>query len=149
MRLFPNRKGNPGSKWAFWRWYDITLDGELYLSRLNLIKTPLFSLKLHWIHRPDPDRDLHDHPWWFASFVLRGGYVEYLSEHPRIFKGRPKRVRWFNFKNKETAHRIAEVAPKTLTLILTGPKDRKKDWGFYDAETLKFTHWRDYAGAES
>lgn len=146
MRLFPNRKGDPSKRWAFWRWYDIVLDDELYLSRLNLIKTPLFSVKLHWIHRPDPDRDLHCHPWWFISFVINGGYVEYLSETPRCVRGRPRYVNFFNFKNKTTAHRIAEVEPDTITLVISGPKDYKKEWGFYHAETLQFTHWRDYIG---
>ena len=80
MRLFANRVGTPASKWAFWRWYDIVLEGEPYLTRLNLIKTPWFSVKLHWILRPDPDRDLHCHPWRFVSFVLRGGYEEYESK---------------------------------------------------------------------
>ena len=146
MRLFANRIGNPASKWAFWRWYDIVLDGELYLTRLNLIKTPWFSVKLHWIHKPDPDRDLHDHPWVFVSFILRGGYVEYESKNPSQEKGKPKSITCFNYKNKITAHRIAEVVPNTLTLVISGPKDRVKSWGFYDAETLEFTHHKDYEG---
>ena len=144
MRLFPKRVGIPSNKWAFWRWFDIVLDGDLYLSRLNLIKTPLFSIKLHWIHRPDPDRDLHDHPWWFFAVVLWGGYLEYESKNPTSQKGEPRRIRWWNFKNKKTAHRIAEVLPNTMTLIVSGPKDQEKEWGFYDAETLKYTDWRTY-----
>lgn len=146
MRLFPNRRGQPAAKWALFRWYDIILDGELYLSRLNLLKTPWFSIKLHWIHRPDPDRDLHDHPWWFVSFVLRGGYEEYESEYPRIFPGQPRQINWFNFKNKTTAHRISQVKPNTITLIVSGPKDREKDWGFYDRDTLEYTPWNEYEG---
>lgn len=146
MRLFPHRTGDPGKKWALWRWYDIVLDGELYLRRLNLLKTPWFSIKLHWILRPDPDRDLHDHPWVFLAFVLSGGYTEYVSKEPRRFRGKARRVDFWNFKNKKTAHRIASVEPNTVTLVISGPKDRKKEWGFYDAENLKFTHWRDYTG---
>ena len=144
MRLFGNRKGKPSERWALWRWYDIRLDGELYLTRLNLIKTPWFSIKLHWIHRPDPDRDLHDHPWWFISLVLRGGYMELESKDPARKRGEPRLVKRWNFKNKTTAHRIAEVKPNTLTLILSGPKDTAKEWGFYDAETMQFTHNKVY-----
>lgn len=146
MRLFSNRVGKPAEKWAFWRWYDIILEGELYLSRLNLLKTPWFSVKLHWIHRPDPDRDLHDHPWWFASLVLSGGYEEYESRDPANQPGQARDINWFNYKNKTTAHRISKVKPNTITLILAGPKDREKDWGFYDADTLKFIHWKEYEG---
>ena len=144
MRILGNRKGKPSEKWALWRWYDITLDGEPYLTRLNLLKTPWFSVKLHWIHRPDPDRDLHDHPWWFVSLILRGGYVEYESKTPSTTKGHPRLITRFNYKNKVTAHRISEVLPNTLTLIVSGPKDRKKEWGFYNAETLEFSDWREY-----
>lgn len=144
MRILPNRKSEPSEKWALWRWYDIILDDELYLSRLNLIKTPWFSVKLHWIHRPDPDRDLHDHPWWFISFVLRGGYVERESKNPSVEHGKSRFIGRFNYKNKVTAHRISEVLPNTVTLILSGPKDYEKEWGFYDADTLKFTHHSDY-----
>ena len=54
-------------------------DGEPYIDRLRIVATPMFCLYLHKIHLADGDRDLHDHPWWFASWVLRGGYVR--SEH--------------------------------------------------------------------
>lgn len=148
MRILGNRKGEPSAKWAFWRWYDIVLDDELYLSRLNLIKTPWFSVKLHWIHRPDPDRDLHDHPWPFVSFVLRGWYWEYESKDPLHKEGKLRWIQWFNYKNTRTAHRIAITSSDVLTLIITGPKNRKKEWGFFDVDTLEYTHWREYEEAK-
>lgn len=144
MRLFPNRTCSETSKWKLWRWYDIVLDDELYLTRLNLIATPWFSVKLHWIHRPDPDRDLHDHPWAFAALILRGSYWEYESKDPANDPGELRWIKWFNFKNTKTGHRISRTIGNVLTLVVTGPKDREKDWGFYDAETLEYTHWRDY-----
>jgi hypothetical protein len=144
MRLFAKRteppEGNRG--WTFLRWCDITIDGELYLSRLNLLKTPWFSIKLHWIHKPDPDRDLHDHPWWFVSFVLRGGYTEITCADPAIYPRIEHKVSWFNSKNCKEAHRIAYVKPKTLTLVITGGK--KKSWGFFD-DHGRFTDWKQYA----
>lgn len=134
--------------WAFWRWCDIRTNGEIYLTRLTLLKTPWFGLKLHWIRKPDPDRDLHDHPWWFASLVLRGGYDELVNEYPwDTSMTKRKAVRWFNYKNTVSGHRIIAVKPKTLTLVFTGPK--AKSWGFYNDETGDFTDWRNYHGAES
>lgn len=144
MRLFPNRISKESRQWKIWRWYDIVLDGKLYLSRLNLITTPWFSVKLHWIHRPDPDRHMHSHPWSFVSFVLRGGYEEYESKHPDRLPGRLREIRWFNYKNTITAHRISKVKPHTLTLILSGPKDRQKSWGFYHDQTFEYVNWCDY-----
>ncbi len=142
MRLFPNRVGKPSNRWAFWRWYDIILEDELYLSRLNLIKTPWFSIKLHWIHRPDGDRHIHTHPWYFVSFVLRGGYKELESKNPEREDGKLRIVNWFNYKNLITAHRIIEIKPNTLTLILSGPK--LQSWGFYNCDTLEYADWHDY-----
>ena len=147
MRLFANRVERKRGKWAFLRWHDIYLDGKPYLTRFQILKTPWFSIKLHWIHVPDKDRALHDHPWAFAAVVLRGGYEEYESKDPANKPGVLKTIRWFNYKNTVTAHRIATVKPKTLTLVVTGPKV-DKDWGFYDPETLEFTNWRNYEGAE-
>lgn len=143
MRLFGNRKANKkGGRWAFWRWYDVILDDELYLTRLTLLKTPWFSVKLHWIHRPDPDRDLHDHPWAFAGIVLRGGYKELHANNPHTGPVVERTINWFNHKNTISSHRIIEVKPNTLTLIFATAK--KKDWGFYDEETFAYTKWQDY-----
>lgn len=146
MRLFPNRISKPSPRWGLWRWYDIILDDKLYLTRLNIIQTPWFSIKLHWIHRPDPDRDLHDHPWPFVAFVLRGGYEEYESLNPTIHGGRLRIIQWFNYKDTRTAHRISKVKSNTLTLIFTGP--RSKDWGFFDEKTYQFTPWKEYEEAK-
>ncbi len=144
MRIFRNRICKPSDKWVFLRWYDIVLDDELYLSRLNIIKTPWFSVKLHWIHRPDPDRDLHNHPWRFIAFILRGSYEELESKNPTREPGKLRKVNWLNYKNNVTAHRITKVTPNVLTLVISGPKNYKKDWGFYDVDTLEFIHWRTY-----
>ncbi len=142
MRLFGNRKSKPSPRWGFWQWYDIILDDELYLTRLNIFQTPWFSVKLHWIHRPDPDRDLHDHPWPFVSFVLRGRYEEYESKDPKNKPGKWRAINWFNYKNTKTAHRISYARDGTMTLIFAGP--RSKSWGFFNEETREYINWKDY-----
>jgi hypothetical protein len=117
-------------RFGFLRWQSIHgPDGSLYLKRLWLIKTPWFAVMLHWILRPDYARDLHDHPWWFIAFVLRGGYRELL---PGNHKGRL--VRFFNFKpyGPRGAHCISYVSPNTLTLVIRGRK--QGIWGFYTAD---------------
>ncbi|MCZ6507741.1 MAG: hypothetical protein O7A04_06815, partial [Acidobacteria bacterium] len=63
MRLWkPLRFGRPGQ--------------DDYLWRLNLIRLAGCSVKLHRFLRSDLDECLHDHPWPFASLILRGGYFE-------------------------------------------------------------------------
>jgi hypothetical protein len=159
MRLFASRKESESDKkkWTIYRWFDIVIHGELYLSRLTLLRTPWFSVKLHWIHKPDPDRDLHDHPWPFCSFVLRGWYKELECLRPSargswitcddkegadmFYPVKERLIRWFNSKNTRAAHRITEVSPRLLTLVFTGPKT--KSWGFYDSN-FEFTDWKEY-----
>jgi len=55
------------------------------LVRHKIVKGPAFGLCVHELRRSDYDRALHDHPWWFVSLVLRGGYWEeyHLADVPR------------------------------------------------------------------
>lgn len=151
MRLLAKRvddKSGEKSPWGFWRWFDIHQNGEIYLTRLTLLRTPWFAIKLHWIKKPDPDRDLHDHPWRFWSFVIRGGYKEIVNKFPWLVGQEVERtVNWFNYKDSVTSHRISEVKPGTITLVVTGLKHKR--WGFYDKDTGQFVHWRDYHAAQS
>ena len=123
-RIWPGRLDDREfSRWALWRWKYIRDDeGEDYLTRLTLLKTPLFSVRLHWIHRADYARDAHDHPWWFWSLVLRGGYVEEESQYDQQGIRLYERVQWvdrfsFNVKSRRTAHCISQVEPDTVTLL--------------------------------
>ncbi len=48
-----------------------------YLRRWYLIpRNPLLNVYLHQFLASDDDRALHDHPWWFFSLILKGGYTE-------------------------------------------------------------------------
>jgi hypothetical protein len=58
-------------------------DGTPYMERFALFETPWISARIHHIASPDLDRDMHDHPWNFASLVLSGGYTEARPTFPR------------------------------------------------------------------
>lgn len=137
LTLFQQRQDKepdqPGARWAVWKWFIIRYaDGVAYLRRLRIIQTPWFGVYLHWIEGPDPDRWLHDHPWSFLTFILRGGYTE-------IFKG----AGWAPFQGKarlwsrftlhrmqgDDAHKITKLKFNTLTLVLVG--QRRRQWGFH------------------
>lgn len=53
-----------------------------YMHRYWLIKPSRWTLgmgvRLHHILRSDLDRDLHTHPWWCVSLILRGCYTEVM-----------------------------------------------------------------------
>lgn len=148
FKPFWSRKYNPEAKdesndWLLWRWFDITSQQDqhdgftgqvpVYLRRLYLVRTPLFSIMVHRILRPDPDRHVHDHPWDFLSILLRGRYSELRNNRIRIRQ-------WFNFCRAEGAHRITHVSDNCLTLVITGPK--RRSWGFHTEDG--WVGWRDY-----
>lgn len=83
---------------------------------------------LHHMIRADLDRDLHDHPWSFVSFILRGGYAEYLRVGDQTIT-RIHRPGSVVVRRAEDLHRVASLLTgEAWTLVFTGPKVRK--WGF-------------------
>ena len=98
-----------------------------YMLRWYVIpKNRYFNIYLHKVLRDDDDRALHDHPWFNLSIILRGGYIEYLSDRrPKV--RRPGQI---IFRRPERAHRLALRAGRpSWSLFLTGP--HRRTWGFY------------------
>jgi hypothetical protein len=148
-----NKKlGSPAGRWVFWKWFIILEKDnpeEIYLKRLRVIQTPLVSLYIHWINKPDNDRGPHDHPWAFLSFIVRGGYTEKFHKDPYSHASRTKTHKRFSLHRMglKSAHRITYAKPNTITAIITGP--RKRNWGFYvpdapGSKSIKFVPWEVY-----
>jgi hypothetical protein len=93
--------------------------------------TPLLSIRLHHFLRPDEHRHPHDHPWWFITLVLKGGYVDRAMingiEHADTLKR-------FSIRFRPALHRHWVDTQDSWTLILTGPVSRK--WGFWIGNNL-------------
>lgn len=49
---------------------------DIYLIRYYLLKSKYLNIFIHQFLRSDRD-DLHDHPWNFATFLVRGAYTEH------------------------------------------------------------------------
>ncbi|QSM01125.1 hypothetical protein SEA_NANOSMITE_80 [Mycobacterium phage Nanosmite] len=87
-------------------------DGSVYLKRWHVIpRNKLFNIYLHQFLGSDDDRALHDHPWWFASLVLKGGYYEHFGDgyaHKGDGVGYYKwrRPGSFALRKANTAHRV-------------------------------------------
>lgn len=109
-----------------------------YLLRWFVIpRNSFLNIYLHKFKRSDDDRALHDHPWWFASLILKGEYLEHRDDGTT----RHRKAGSLALRRPNTLHRVEllqEVrdfghftmnreAP-TWTLIITGPKIR--EWGF-------------------
>lgn len=92
-----------------------------------------FNIFLHKFLKSDPD-DVHDHPWPYATIILKGGYYEWTPE----FDSRGNKIgeirHWrgpghFRFCRSTSFHRI-ELDPgvECWTLFMPGPQ--RRDWGF-------------------
>jgi hypothetical protein len=113
------------------------VDNEPYLERYYVFlkdrsRFP-FNVFLHKFLKSDPD-DVHDHPWPYATLILKGGYWEWRPQFDSEGRKIGEVARWcgagsFRTAGAQTYHRI-ELDPtiECWTLFMPGPKQR--DWGF-------------------
>jgi len=92
-----------------------------------------FNVFLHKFLKSDPD-DVHDHPWPYATLILKGGYWEWVPEFDADGKKVAEHKHWrgpghFRTCSANSYHRI-EVNPEVdcWTLFMPGPQ--KREWGF-------------------
>jgi len=92
-----------------------------------------FNVFLHKFLKSDPD-DLHDHPWPYATLILKGGYYEWVPE----FDGQGKKIgesrHWrgpghFRVCRATSYHRI-ELDPNVTAWTLFMPGPQQREWGF-------------------
>lgn len=101
--------------------------GTVYMYRWRLIEERRwlpFSIRLHHIVRPDMDRHLHDHPFDYRTFVLKGWYAETVrSGLRRLAAGDTF------FSPVGRLHRISHVGDGgAWTLFVMGRNNDR--WGF-------------------
>ena len=102
-------------------------DNEPYLERYYLFLKDRsnfpFNIFVHKFLKSDPD-DLHDHPWGYFTFILRGGYWEYTPKG-KFWRG----AGHFRVNSANSLHRI-EVEPGVSAWTLFIPFAKKREWGF-------------------
>ena len=113
------------------------VENEPYLERYYLFlrereRFP-FNVFLHKFLKSDPD-DVHDHPWPYATLILKGGYWEWIPHFDTVGRKTGEYQVWrgpghFRISKANSYHRI-ELDPDITawTLFMPGPKQR--DWGF-------------------
>ncbi len=126
-------------------------DGSPYLLRVYLLERENDQERrrrpepwLHHFFRGDEDRELHSHPFqWASSLILTGGYTEERrmpDDRVLTFERKPGRL---NFLKANTYHRVRLTTERCWTLFLAGPrvdKPRDESWGFWDHETGEYEH---------
>lgn len=123
-------------------------DGDIYLDRWGIGHDRIGRVLIHRMQAPDPGIDLHDHPWWFASIILKGGYTELRADirdavvfagladlHPSSDRGvpvdrRPGSIRTMRLDECHTITRLRNER-SSWSLVIGGPRRRR--WGFYMA----------------
>ena len=104
----------------------IERDGEDYLERYFIYRGPLISIYIHRIWASDAD-DLHCHPWWNFSLILKGSYFEHFLDG--TCKHRKKGA--FVFRDARSLHRLElpyKSSGSTWSLFVKFKNIRK--WGF-------------------
>lgn len=110
---------------------------EPYLERYYLFlkdrKWFPFNIFLHKFLKSDPD-DVHDHPWPYATLILRGGYYEWTPEFDSTGKMIGEIKHWrgpghFRTCGAESYHRI-ELDPDITCWTLFMPGPQRREWGF-------------------
>ena len=125
------------------------VENEPYLERYYLFlrdreRFP-FNIFLHKFLKSDPD-DVHDHPWPYATLILKGGYWEWIPHFDTVGRKTGEYQVWrgpghFRISKANSFHRI-ELDPDITawTLFMPGPKQR--DWGFLVQN--KWVQWEQY-----
>ena len=141
-------------KKLFQRWdrHRVIMDrvnDEPYLERYYVFlkdrKRFPFNIFVHKFLKSDPD-DVHDHPWPYATLILRGGYWEWIPVfnthgqqiHEYCVWRRPGSIR---FASANTYHRI-ELDPAVTCWTLFMPGVKQREWGFLVRN--RWIQWQEY-----
>lgn len=105
------------------RWNEELHCAEGVYVRRWWVETPWFSVRLHhWLHSDD-DRNPHDHPWPFITFILKGNYTDVGDVFQRCSAGH------FYYREATHKHWVRLESKDAWTLVMTGPKVR--NWGLW------------------
>ena len=92
-----------------------------------------FNVFLHKFLKSDPD-DVHDHPWPYATLILKGGYWEWVPQFNDKCEKIYETAKWrgpghFRICSAGSFHRI-ELDPNITAWTLFMPGRQQREWGF-------------------
>lgn len=104
-----------------------------------------FNIFLHHFLCSDPD-DVHDHPWPYATLILKGGYYEWTPIFDAQGNKFAETCAWrgpgsFRIRGANSFHRI-ELDPSVDCWTLFMPGAKKRDWGFLVRN--QWVQWEQY-----
>lgn len=129
------------------------IDGGLYMGRWRVVDegtlasrilerlTGYSSIRLHRIMRADRDRDLHNHPFAYRTFVVRGWYTEQYQTFNKRRRNRIIQEGETGTGDAETFHRIDGVPPDGVWTVFCMTRNAGT-WGFkVDGRFVKSTRY--------
>ena len=125
------------------------VENEPYLERYYVFlrerKTFPFNVFLHKFLKSDPD-DVHDHPWPYATLILKGGYWEWIPQFNSQGEKIGEVAAWrgpghFRIAQARSYHRI-ELDPAVTCWTLFMPGVKQRDWGFLVRN--QWIQWEEY-----
>jgi hypothetical protein len=104
---------------------------------------------LHKFLKGDPD-DVHDHPWPYATLILKGGYYEWIPQFNSKGEKFGEIAKWrgpgnFRTCSANSYHRI-ELDPSVECWTLFMPGPHKREWGFLVKN--KWVHNEEYLSSK-
>jgi hypothetical protein len=92
-----------------------------------------FNVFIHKFLKSDPD-DVHDHPWPYATLILKGGYYEWVPVFDTLGRKIGEIQHWrspghFRICSATSYHRI-ELDPNVECWTMFMPGPQKREWGF-------------------
>jgi hypothetical protein len=125
------------------------VNNEPYLERYYLFLKDRdnfpFNIFLHKFLKSDPD-DVHDHPWSYATLILKGGYWEWVPQFNSKGERCGEIAHWrrpghFRVSEANSYHRI-ELDPAITCWTLFMPGRKQREWGFLTKG--KWVQWQQY-----
>ena len=112
----------------------ISQEGEIHFRRYRLLGTPWFNIYLHEIRHSDEDRHMHDHPWNYTSFILKGSYFEQRMFYPnfRVMGSGTYGPQDLLERDSRDVHRLTIKSPVVWTLVITSGRERV--WGYQTSQ---------------
>jgi hypothetical protein len=92
-----------------------------------------FNVFIHKFLKSDPT-DVHDHPWPYATLILRGGYWEWVPVFNNLGQQISEVRYWrgaghFRICKAKSYHRI-ELEPDVTAWTMFMPGPQYRNWGF-------------------
>jgi hypothetical protein len=119
-------------------------DGSPFLSKYLIAGGARegWRLHLHRFHRGDEDPEMHNHPWWCASLILAGGYIEERLRADGAVVAFDRGPGSVNVIGAEVFHRVDLSGGECWTVFLNAPASQR--WGFINRHARHFVPWREF-----